>query len=965
MAYLNVVEVESAIVALGAAFPSLCEVITLPNTTHEGRTSRAMRLANGALDDRPAVLFIGGQHAREWGSGEICINFATDLLEAYTGGTGLVYGGKTFTSTQVQRILNNSQVFVFPCVNPDGRNHSQTVYSMWRKNRNPVAAVDINRNYDVVWDFRTAFNPLSPIQTSDVPSNDTYHGTAAHSEPETRNVVSLLDNHPQIQWMIDIHSYSKLLYHNWGDDQNQVVDPAMNFLNAGYNGQRGVRNDNAYREYINPSDLAVQKCLVGKMKDAIQAVRGVSYSTGQSFDLYPTSGTATDYPYSRHLVDPSKTKTHGFLIEWGTEFQPSWSEMENIIKDISAALVSFADATTCPCSSLDANLETPTLVFNDVPEGEQTTRAIVFSVTGCQAVHFEIVPPGPTVTSGPGSFGTFSSPSANLPAGTGLEVRESLLWISFTGTNNGDVTTGTVTVRLAETTQEWVIPITANTIARPTVGVVLVLDQSGSMSFNSGISALPTRNDVLKFAAPIFVHLIQPGNGVGIVDFDHDAFDRMNVDTITSSGGIDPVRNTALGIIGGHAPNLNGNTAIGDGIEHASNLLSSETDYDHKAMVVFTDGFETDGKYITEVAPLINDRVFAIALGTATQIQPTALSAITNGTGGYLLLTGDVGNDDLFKLSKYYLQILAGVTNMNIVLDPEGYVKPGQTHQIPFYLNEADISFDTILLHAAGKQEVFEFALLTPGGDVIKPSSQGAIPGIEYHTVEGAAFYRILLPVPIGAGAHVGKWHVLISVNGNEYKRYVESTKDKKLRQEIIAHGVRYNLNIHSYSGVRLKAALVQDSNEPGATLTLRASLSEYGMPVSKNRAKVRATFVMPDNSTGTLWLTEETAASGIFTASKKAILPGVYTFRIIASGYTLRGADFTREQTLTGVVWKGGDNPPPTSKDDPKNNGSFCDLIKCLTSKGVISKELEERWLKDGFSIEAFRKCMENKCKN
>ena len=56
-----------------------------------------------------------------------------------------------------------------------------------------------------------------------------------------------------------------------------------------------------------------------------------------------------------------------------------------------------------------------------------------------------------------------------------------------------------VTVRLVETGEEWDIPISANTIIRPTVGTVLVLDQSGSMEWASGLSGLPARNDVLKF----------------------------------------------------------------------------------------------------------------------------------------------------------------------------------------------------------------------------------------------------------------------------------------------------------------------------------------------------------------------------------------------------------------------------------------------------------------------------------
>ena len=90
MAYLNVIEVESGLTALAATYPDLTELITLPNITHEGRVSHALKISIGSIDNKPGILFIGGVHAREWGSCEICINFAADLLEAFSLRTGLV-----------------------------------------------------------------------------------------------------------------------------------------------------------------------------------------------------------------------------------------------------------------------------------------------------------------------------------------------------------------------------------------------------------------------------------------------------------------------------------------------------------------------------------------------------------------------------------------------------------------------------------------------------------------------------------------------------------------------------------------------------------------------------------------------------------------------------------------------------------------------------------------------------------
>jgi murein tripeptide amidase MpaA len=353
MAYLNVDEVSSATVALSAAFPETCELVTLPEATHEGRTCHALRIGSGPLDDRPSILIVGGQHAREWGSCEICIGAATDLLDAHRAGTGLVYGGQGFDAATIRRIVESAQVFVFPLVNPDGRHHSQTEFAMWRKNRNPAGAVDLNRNYDMLWDFRTALHPASGAAVSDNPASDTYHGTAPFSEPESRNVRWMLDTFPQIRWCIDIHSFGGLLYHVWGHDENQTSTPAMNFLDPAFDGRRGLAGD-AYREYVRPEDLDEQARLVGVMHDALRAVRGVSYATGQSFELYPTTGTLSDYPYSRHLADPSLPRVHGILIEWGTEFQPPWAEMERIVLDVSSSLVAFADQALREVGPADA-----------------------------------------------------------------------------------------------------------------------------------------------------------------------------------------------------------------------------------------------------------------------------------------------------------------------------------------------------------------------------------------------------------------------------------------------------------------------------------------------------------------------------------------------------------------------------------------------------------------------------------
>ncbi len=359
MTYLNVVEIESALVALASTYPDATQLITLPYVTAEGRRSHALRIGVGSCTYN-SILLVSGTHAREWGGPDILINLATDLLEAWTAGTGLVYGGVSYTAGDVAAIVHHVELIVFPDVNPDGRHHSQTVFAMWRKNRNPASSggiasrigVDVNRNYDFLWDFPTAFAPAAQgagTLASTDPGNDLFHGTAPFSEAENKNVRWLFEQYPKISRFVDLHSYSGTILHPWGDDANQSTTPVKNFTNPAWHGARGVAGD-AYSEYITGYDLGALQDLGNKTQAAIAGVRGQSYTVAQSFFLpgwgspYPTSGASDDWAFGRHYADPTKPVVLAYVIEfnktWG-QFFPSWTEMEKIILDVDAGLVRF------------------------------------------------------------------------------------------------------------------------------------------------------------------------------------------------------------------------------------------------------------------------------------------------------------------------------------------------------------------------------------------------------------------------------------------------------------------------------------------------------------------------------------------------------------------------------------------------------------------------------------------------
>lgn len=620
------------------------------------------------------------------------------------------------------------------------------------------------------------------------------------------------------------------------------------------------------------------------------------------------------------------------------------------------AAVALCEANWAALGVQPVELLTHNLNFIDIPENVSTGRAIVFSIRSCRELTFEIVD-GPTVLTGPPdtSFTPLETIVVVEAVTTAPTPREARIWIIYTGTNDGDTASGRVRIRCNETDEEWEITITANTVSKPKVASVLTLDKSGSMGWASGIPD-QIRMEVLKYSAPIFVNHLDEEDAIGIVSFSADANTEM---TVTPAGpNFSIPRGDALTAINGLVPETT--TAIGDGLETSHNILQSVAGYDSKAIVVFTDGHETAEKYISDVQHMINERVFAIGLGTAEIVQPAALTTLTNGTGGYIVMVDELGTDDYLRLMKYFLQILASVTNADIVLDPEGCLKPDQEIRVPFKLTEADYRCDVILITLA--PYAFKFFLETPDGNVIDPGIAASKPEVLFTTHNTEAFYQIPLPLK-EIGADAGTWYIVLKVNDAFFNKYLDARadeveRDSELFKNVLTHGIRYNLNVHAHSNLNMRAILSQNSYEPGAELTLRAILTQYGIPL-EGRANVRAKLECPDDTHTILKLTE--VEPGVFETKYNTIMSGVYKFQINAYGTTLKGVPFTRERYVTGAVWKGGDNPPPSSKDDQKE--TMCKLLYCILNEKNFSRELDEKLLKFGINLEGIRKCIIQYC--
>src|SRR5262245_42227849 len=63
--YLSVEQTKAAIVSIARQHRGIAHKFNLPHRTHEGRSSQGLRLGRGRAGNKPAILVVAGQHARE------------------------------------------------------------------------------------------------------------------------------------------------------------------------------------------------------------------------------------------------------------------------------------------------------------------------------------------------------------------------------------------------------------------------------------------------------------------------------------------------------------------------------------------------------------------------------------------------------------------------------------------------------------------------------------------------------------------------------------------------------------------------------------------------------------------------------------------------------------------------------------------------------------------------------------
>jgi len=271
-------------------YPNIISVENI-GTTWEGRdillATISLNVAYAHL--KPALLYTGTVHAREWIGHELGVEFIDYILTNHDN------------NPEILEVLNQNTLYLVPCLNPDGFEYSRKHFSFWRKNRRDngdgTFGVDLNRNFSV--GYRKSNNTSSNVHS----------GPHPFSEPETQAIKKFVDEHENITIALDYHS------------QGNVFFPAHKFN---------------HESEIEGTDM---NALCANMNYHIQKVTGRQYGINRGKP--PTkliSGSGREYYYSKGII--------AIVVEVGTRNIPDYIQnmSESVKENIPALLYALGEA---------------------------------------------------------------------------------------------------------------------------------------------------------------------------------------------------------------------------------------------------------------------------------------------------------------------------------------------------------------------------------------------------------------------------------------------------------------------------------------------------------------------------------------------------------------------------------------------------------------------------------------------
>ncbi len=275
--------------SMAKKYPHLIQKVQI-GTTYEGRPIVLVKISNRVekADEKPALLYTGTIHAREWIGNELALRFIEYVAE------------NQYIDPVLEKSLETSTLYIVPCLNPDGYEYSRNHFSFWRKNRrvnhDGTIGVDLNRNFSIGF----SKNPNT--------GSNVYAGEEPFSEAETRAIKEFVDSHHNITIALDYHS------------QGNVFFPAHKFM---------------HEAEIDTTDI---NALCANMNDEIKKVTGRKYGIHRGKPPAKLiSGSGREYYYSKGII--------ATVVEVGTKNIPDYmtSMSSSIHENIPALKHAFSE----------------------------------------------------------------------------------------------------------------------------------------------------------------------------------------------------------------------------------------------------------------------------------------------------------------------------------------------------------------------------------------------------------------------------------------------------------------------------------------------------------------------------------------------------------------------------------------------------------------------------------------------
>src|SRR4051794_22444345 len=369
-------------------------------------TVRALRIGRFRDGSKPGVLIQANDHAREWVPITITLETAERLVRNYA------------TDPETKRIVDNTDLFLIPSNNPDGATYSFYNFASQRRNmtnhcpdenadpaRRNAWGVDLNRNYSVA----SGFDGYDGASTSCI--SDTFQGPAELSEPESRNIIDLVQRNRNIKFMMSVHSNGGQLFWQPGAyiANGRITTPRPPLGHEAFYWQSASR-------------------ILSQVRASRQTVVTPENVGGSSDVLYSSAGNVREELYFNYGVYAFGWEVGGSVYNTATgqfqegSFQPPWVGDPNVVSGHSETM-EYANGVMEMFRIADdwAADKTPAV----------TTVAPATQSDSPKGVHFEFNEPATIYYTTDGSTPTFDSPRYKQ---TDFREPGETLWVEQTTT---------------------------------------------------------------------------------------------------------------------------------------------------------------------------------------------------------------------------------------------------------------------------------------------------------------------------------------------------------------------------------------------------------------------------------------------------------------------------------------------------------------------------------------------------